>query len=212
MIKETSQTMNEAAESNGTPVSEIVPVDLKNRWLALLLAWIFPGLGHFYQGRVVKGAIFALCLIPLLAMGLWMGTYREPSADNAPGTLRFASCVYCDFGKPSGSSAGLLQRLMAGRLYFIPQAANAMMAIPALVQSQRFADGKQLYWNGAFAPPAKVPGQGRPTLNEILLTIHSWFDLGTIFIAVAGMLNILVMFDAFAGPAWLIPEEGEEQN
>lgn len=208
--------MNDAASSHdGTPVSEIIPVDLKNRWLALFLAWIFPGLGHFYQGRVVKGTIFALCLIPLLIMGLWMGTYREPSSDSTPGTLRFASCVYCDFGQPngsSGSSVGIFQRLMAGRLYFIPQAANATMAIPALVQSQRFADSQELYWNGAFAPPAKVSGQGRPTLNEILLTIHSWFDLGSIFIAVAGMLNILVMFDAFAGPAWLLPEEEESDR
>lgn len=204
-------------ESENVPSveSEIISVDLKNRWLALMLAWLFPGLGHFYQGRRAKAALFAVCLIPLLAAGLWMGTYREKAADgSAAGPLRVASCVYCDFGRPAAAgeaSVGFLQRMMAGRLYFIPQAANGLMAIPAILQAGRVSDGKTPYWGGAFAPPAKTSGGDRPTLNEILLTIHSWFDLGTIFIAVAGMLNILVMFDAFAGPAWMVAEKEDER-
>jgi len=198
--------MNETKSGNSLQLGEMEPVELKNRWLALLLAWLFPGLGHFYQGRTAKGILFAVFLIPLLTAGVWMGTYRPEGSD----TARIASCVYADF--PSvRTSGGLWQSFVSGRLYFIPQAANAAMALPALLQSSRVKNGKEPLWNGAFAPPAKISGTGTPTQNELLIALHSWFDLGTIFVAVAGLLNILVMFDAFAGPAWLESAESEDK-
>ena len=40
-------------------------IDLKNQTLAAALAWLLPGLGHFYQGRTVKGIIFAAGIIGL---------------------------------------------------------------------------------------------------------------------------------------------------
>ena len=48
-------------------------VDLKNRHLALILAWMVPGLGHFYQGRTGKGVLYAVSILSLFLVGLAMG-------------------------------------------------------------------------------------------------------------------------------------------
>ncbi len=187
-------------------LDEIREIPLKNRWLAAFLAWLCPGLGHFYQGRTAKGAIFFFSIVPLLVAGLWMGSYWETGrapAEGAPAprTLCFAKNAYCQWEPGSR------------RLYFIPQALNAAVAVPALLQAAVVRDGSTPLWNGAFAPPASsafsaagsVPG--RPTLNSILFHLDSWFEMGTIFLASAGLLNLLVIFDALFGPAWIIPDE-----
>lgn len=192
------------------PTDEIREIPLKNRWLAAFLAWLCPGLGHFYQGRVAKGVIFFCSITLLLAAGLWMGSYwetgRAPAeGQTAPRTLCFAKNAYCQW-EPGNR-----------RLYFIPQALNAAVAVPALIQAALVRDGSLPLWNGAFAPPAastfsttdSIPG--RPTLNAILVRLHSWFEMGTIFLASAGLLNLLIIFDALLGPAWIIPEEAEKE-
>ena len=40
------------------PVSQ-PSLDLKNPGLAAFLAWLIPGLGHIYQGRILKGVLFS---------------------------------------------------------------------------------------------------------------------------------------------------------
>ena len=189
---------------------EIREIPLKNSWLAAFLAWLCPGLGHFYQGRTAKGVIFFCTITPLIAAGLWMGSYWEGGAasGNAPAAARrlaFAKNAYCQW-EPGNR-----------RLYFIPQALNASIAVPALLQASAVRDGAPPLWNGAFAPPASAaysspgPVPGRPTLNAILYHLDSWFEMGTIFLAAAGLLNLLVIFDALFGPAWIIPDEVKDE-
>ena len=45
-------------------------IDLRNRWLAALLAWCVPGLGHFYQGRTHKGGLFLGAILGMFLAGL----------------------------------------------------------------------------------------------------------------------------------------------
>lgn len=202
------------------PEENVVSIPFKNRWLALLLAWLFPGLGHLYQGRKAKGILFAVVLTPLIVAGIWMSSYREKPTEfsaaagwaneanladsnggGKEGTLQIGRCAY--FSWRQGDK----------RLYFIPQAANALVAVPAFLQANLVAKGKEPFFGGAMAPP-RLGSQwnSQPSINEILLALHSWFDLGTIFVAVAGLLNILVLFDAFAGPAWGKSESGSESG
>lgn len=182
-------------------LDEIKTIPLKNRWLAAFLAWLCPGLGHFYQGRIAKGLIFFCTLTPLLVAGLWMGSYWGGEETHR---LCFAKNAY--FQWQPGSR----------RLYFFPQALNAAVAVPAVIQAKVVQNGSLPLWNGAFAPPALSTLQSqegrivRPSLNAILLRLHSWFEMGSIFVAAAGLLNLLVIFDALCGPAWVIPEEVQE--
>ena len=52
-------------------------IDLKNQTLAAALAWLLPGLGHFYQGRTVKGIIFAAGIIGLFVWGCFLAGSSE---------------------------------------------------------------------------------------------------------------------------------------
>ena len=48
-------------------------VDLKSPVLVALLAWLVPGLGHRYQGRYFKAALFCLCILGTFLTGVCLG-------------------------------------------------------------------------------------------------------------------------------------------
>ena len=39
-------------------------------WIAVLLAWLFPGLGHAYLGRRRTALVFAACVAAMFLLGL----------------------------------------------------------------------------------------------------------------------------------------------
>ena len=51
-------------------------VDLKNRWLAAVLAFLVPGAGHLYQRRYFKAAIYSVCILGLFLSGMAMGEWK----------------------------------------------------------------------------------------------------------------------------------------
>jgi hypothetical protein len=57
------------AAMNGSSVAGSRSTELT---VACLLAWIFPGAGHFYLGRRGKGGIFLFCLLSLFVLGVAM--------------------------------------------------------------------------------------------------------------------------------------------
>ncbi|MDO5308859.1 MAG: hypothetical protein Q4G03_05135 [Planctomycetia bacterium] len=187
-----------AATRASSPAQEI---NLRNRGLALLLSWLLPGAGHFYQRRYFKAAIFALSIWTLLIAGLEMGSYRAPLTENGPEHLFFARDVYCSW-RPGDK-----------RLYFIPQAFVGVVAIPAYLQSRNPVDATEEFWSTAFAPP-RLPSEERraaqPTGDEIVMHLGSWFDLGSLYTLVAGLLNLMAIFDAFAGP--VLPEDSGKED
>ncbi len=56
-------------------VVEMFGLDLKNRALAALLAWLFPGAGHLYQGRTAKGLLMMICITSTFAFGFYLGDH-----------------------------------------------------------------------------------------------------------------------------------------
>lgn len=180
-------------------------VDLRNPWLAGALAWLVPGLGHWYQGRRAKAIIYAAAIWPILLAGLWMGSYWEatPNGDSAR-RLLVARNVYWSWR--SGDK----------RLYFVPQAAVGAVAIPAYLQARNLSDGDGGVLSTAFAPP-RLPSEAatrpnQPSAAEIAANLHSWLDAGTIFTVVAGLLNLLAIFDAAGGPVKPTEEEDDEKK
>lgn len=193
--------MAETTTRRPSPTAPPEP-DLRNPALAGLLAWLFPGAGHLYQRRYFKGALFAICIWPIMLAGLFMGSYRaEPTAQTASGQIHFARTVYCSW-RPGDK-----------RLYFVPQACVGAMALPALWQARFPSDADGSFSSTAFAPP-RIPSESQtrpnqPDANDIARSLHSWLDVSTIFTVVAGLLNLLVVFDAIGGPA---PVEYEEET
>lgn len=186
-------------EPTSAESEDSIVIDLKNPFLAGVLAWLVPGLGHYYQGRYFKSILFSLCIFATFFCGCYLASDRE---------IGFARNVYYSWG--SGDRTP--------RLFFIPQSGIGFAAITALVQSHRVNSGQKPYFNGAMAPPL-TPNEPNPrlrgyppTLDEIIARRGPYFEIGTVFTVVAGLMNLLVIFDAIDGPLLYKKEEEEESK
>jgi TM2 domain-containing membrane protein YozV len=93
------------------------------------------------------------------------------------------------------------------RLPYLCQVAVGLPAMPALVQTYLVREGKAPLWNGVMAPPRDAL-----ELNDWYKTLNRYFDLGTVYTMIAGLLNILVIYDAWGGPVQLDPDEGKKRS
>src|SRR6185436_18664166 len=48
-------------------------IPLKDPMLAALLAFLVPGLGHFYQRRLFKGFLYSVCILGTFVCGMRIG-------------------------------------------------------------------------------------------------------------------------------------------
>ena len=80
------------------------------------------------------------------------------------------------------------------RWQFVLQAGVGLPVLPAVIEGWRGKDPKPMFGGFMSAPRSSID------LDEWNFETASGFDLGTLYTMVAGLLNILVIFDAFAGP------------
>ncbi len=169
-------------------------IDLRNRPLAALLAWLIPGAGHFYQGRRTKGAIYMVCILSVWILGFALGGGHVVYASWQPGDKRW---------------------------HYLLQAGVGAAALPALVQGDRmrryteFGETRSDYsplWGGFMAPPI------RPVIENRADEVSAWYarrgagyEMGTWYTVIAGLLNILVIYDAYGGPL-AIPISGRKKE
>jgi hypothetical protein len=178
------------------------PIDLKNPQLAAVLAWLVPGLGHLYQGRTPKGLLLLLTITPLFLAGMYAGGGRVAYASPLPILPNPAGFVW-------------------DRWAFPCQAGIGVVAVPAMLERARFRAGDEPALGGVFAPPKQGAAAARANFTSIdgagnTVThpdeLAKWnydygffFELGTVYTAIAGLLNILAVYDAHSGP--LVPTE-----
>ena len=55
-----------------------------NPWVALFLAWIVPGAGHFYLGRFRRGGLFLALVISALLIGCSLDGNLYNALDGSP--------------------------------------------------------------------------------------------------------------------------------
>jgi TM2 domain-containing membrane protein YozV len=177
------KTMSEN-QSQPNPSESPEQLELKQPALAGFLAWLFPGLGHLYQKRYGKAILYFICIMGTFLYGCYLGSDRQF------GTARV---VYYSW-KPGDK-----------RLYFFAQAGLGIATIPALIQANRAASESPPLWGGAFAPPRTEfqEWNDQPTLDMLVGKMHRFFELGTIYTVIAGLMNVLAIFDAIDGPVWL---------
>lgn len=165
-----------------------IEVNLRNPALAALLAWLIPGAGHLYQRRYAKGVLFMVCILGTYFFGLALGGGKV---------------VYASFRAPDI------------RYPYICQVGVGLPALPALVQRKRVIGSqppKEPLWNGFMAPPRQpVLESEYDQLAEWHGDLKSRFELGTLYTMVAGLLNILAIYDAFAGPVFASPDESKDK-
>jgi hypothetical protein len=181
---------------NSPEFDHALEIELKEPWLAALLAWLVPGMGHLYQGRTGKGLLFFVCVLGTFLFGMWIGdgkvVYASTSSEQ-PWRWQY----YCQLGV-------------------------GLPVLPALVQKERKEHGKSpLFGSDFMAPPKQSPqsttddsGNEATQPNELAkwtVDMHPRYELGTVYTVIAGLLNILVICDAYGGPLVLSPRKNEKE-
>ncbi len=163
-----------------------IPVQLKNPWLAALYAWLWPGAGHLYQGRTAKGILFMVCVLSTYFFGFTLGGGRV---------------VYASFGEIRDGEKSEF------RYAYLCQLGVGTPALPALIQNKMGPVGGMQY----MMPP-DPPNSGGETLASWHDELKGFFEIATLYTMVAGLLNMLAIYDAFAGPVFPQPEEKKKRG
>lgn len=174
--------------------------------LAAVLSYIIPGLGQIYQGRVGKGLLFFGGLYALFFYGMWMGQWRNvwlPETDDLPDV------------QVLGRSVPGLGKAISYRVQFAGQFCIGAAAWPSLYQYAVFDKTKDA--GPIFGKFQRMPDEKE--LNDLQRNGNKRWDLGWVYTVIAGVLNVLVIYDAFAGPMfrdpppdWLTSESGAVEH
>jgi hypothetical protein len=177
---------------NNPETDKPLEIELKEPWIAAVLAWLVPGMGHMYQGRTGKGLLFFVCVLGTFLFGLAIGDGKVVYASSR-GEEPWRWQYYCQLGV-------------------------GVPALPALLKMKPVEAREP---NGGFmAPPAHVEVTVRDDSdNETIqpselaawtVKMHPRYELGTVYTVIAGLLNVLVICDAYAGPLVLLPKKKTE--
>lgn len=163
--------------------------------LAALLSYLIPGLGQVYQGRIGKGLLFFFGLYMLFFYGMAMGQWRNvwlPDTSHLP-PLQLAG------NRLPGVPTSLWYRPQ-----FLGQFWIGMGAWPAVVQYATFDPAENA--GPIFGTFQRTPSEEE--LNELQRNGNKRWDLGWVYTVIAGVLNLLVIYDALAGPMFREPPPG----
>jgi hypothetical protein len=172
------------------PSPPLPPVTLDP--LAALLSYLVPGLGQIYQGRVGKGLLFFGGLYALFFYGMWMGQWKNVWLPD-PAPLPEVRLVGQQLGGPA--------KALKYRLEFLGQFWIGVAAWPAVHQYATFDVTKDE--GKLFGKFQRAPSESE--LNELQRNGDKRWDLGWVYTVIAGVLNLLVIYDAFAGPMFREP-------
>lgn len=60
-------------------------IDLKNPYLAALLAYLIPGAGHLYQRRLFKAGLYFVCILGMFTYGMYLTEWKVVHSRGKPG-------------------------------------------------------------------------------------------------------------------------------
>ena len=169
---------------SSAPTAPATPPPHEPSTLAAVLSYLVPGLGQLYQGRYGKGALFMISLLGMFLLGQAMGQWQNVYVPNTRNQQGGGSLIN-----------SLIQRWHYGGQFWI-----GVAAWPALWQyyGQPMPDKEaHPFWHNF----QKAPDEN--DVNEFLRNSDKTPDLGWVYTVIAGMLNILVIYDAYAGPVFL---------
>lgn len=179
------------------------------RELALLpglLSYLVPGLGQVWQGRVAKGLLFFVCIYTLFFYGLYLGT-GTAVVDNK--IYHVSGNVYLPKVKNANNPFGLpeLGADLYNRPQFVGQFWVGIAAWPALWQYYHTDRQDPEKGNALLGQFERQPRE--EDLNAVQTASGKRMDLGWVYTVIAGVLNIMVIYDALAGPAFVLAPRAE---
>jgi hypothetical protein len=180
-------------------------IDLKNPGLAAFLSWLVPGLGQLYQGRTFKGAILMASILGTFLAGMWIGGGNVVYASWRPGEKRWAFLAQAGVG--AAAIPALVQSYRVAGSARQPLGTAGWFA-PPLLRGQIVSDAYRERMIARdpdigpedFTGPRFMPRQPGDQLSLWHRRLGRFFDIGTLYTMLAGLLNLLVIYDAWAGP------------
>jgi hypothetical protein len=157
------------------------PVQLD--YVAAVLSYLIPGLGQLTQGRVRKGLLFLVCLYALFFYGMYLGKGKN---------------VYIPDYHPGEPTVNRLASDLFTRFQFVGQFPIGMAAWPAVYQY--YVYDKHTDDNAPLQGWMRAPNMDE--VNRLQRDGDKTWDLGWVYTVIAGVLNVLVIYDALAGPAF----------
>ena len=188
-------------------------VKLKNPFIAALLAWLVPGAGHVYQGRFGKGILYAACILGLFFSGWAFGGQRVCYFRWDKTEWRAQYLAQGMVG--AAALPALLDRfdLRTGFAKLFPPLATylAMPLEPAELNDLCFRSNidapagldfaaQEAACQALRAGPAPW-AVSRIEVDELHRQRGKLIDIALVYTMVAGLLNILAIYDAACGPA-----------
>ena len=155
-------------------------------YFALILAWVVPGLGHFLLGQKARGLAFAITIHGLFALGMLIAGVK---AINPP---EQAIWTYTQFlsGWPM-LVANRLEKQLYERPYVSPDPRER-----SPMELEYYRD------RPAVEDNSPENSRRREEYAKAFIKEHPLFsnhpkiqDIGAVYCGIAGMLNLLVMFD-----------------
>lgn len=163
-------------------------------FLAALLSFLMPGLGQVMQGRIAKGMLFFVCLNALFFYGMMMGQWKNVWLPDATGLPKVML---------AGKELTGVPKAIWNRPQFLGQFFVGVAAWPAVLQYATYDPDKTT--GPLFGSYQREPKPDE--LNDLQRNGDKRWDLGWVFTVIAGALNLLVIYDAFAGPVHVSEDE-----
>jgi hypothetical protein len=168
--------------------------------LAAFLSYLIPGLGQIYQGRIGKGILFFVGIYALFFYGAYLGSGSVTVNDV---TYTVSSNVYLPDTADQTNTLNLPR--LAANLYNRPQFLGqfwvGIAAWPAVIQYMTYDKDRPDRVHPLLGSFERPPSQ--EALNALNTSRDKLIDLGWVYTVIAGVLNIMVIYDALAGPAFL---------
>jgi len=163
--------------------TEPPPPPVKLDFVAAFLSYLIPGLGQLTQGRVRKGLLYLISLYALFFYGMFLGSFKN---------------VYLPDYHPNEPTVNRLASDLYTRFQFVGQFPIGMAAWPAVYQYVVYDphDDASPPLHGCMRAPSM------DEINRLQRDGDKTWDLGWVYTVIAGVLNVLVIYDALAGPAF----------
>ena len=167
-------------------------------WAPFLLGLVFPGLGHASIGEKGRAARIAAGFLVLWIGGMLIGgpnsvQIRNPNYSVPGGSARAMadSTAEAQLRRQTGSSRGAAPASSAGiRLWFLPQAGAGPIAFLTAFMNQALIPTK-----GPDMIEVTMQDRRTGTVDRFTAIGHA-LDFGTLFCALAGLMNIAIALDA----------------
>lgn len=92
-------------------------IRLKNPWIAGLLAFLVPGLGHVYQGRLFKALIYFVCISGMFLTGARMADWHAIQAPPFQYRMKGRNLLMLKFAAQVGMGLPALGAMVQTRRY-----------------------------------------------------------------------------------------------